>query len=95
MQEVDEAKDAKEADDEAVERGPSAALRVDGFKLKPFQLSIRNWDVSDSGAVSEISNFCRVGVGMERATEDGECKILKFVPIRKLQVANCEALSIF
>ena len=59
------------------------------------KLSIRDWDVVDLGRVSEKSNNLQAGRGMESGEGDGERKILKFLPIRKLQVVNCEALRIF
>src|SRR5690242_9857647 len=63
--------------------------------LKPLKLSIRNWDVIDLETVRGSSNFRKAATGMEAGTGDGEREKLKFFPIRKLQVMNCEALSIF
>ena len=125
MQEVDEAKDAKEAEDKGEERGPSAAtalrrggrdpsgaLRVNGLDLEVRsvsaegsfgrrrvrhapKLSIRNLDVIDFGPVRGISNFLKGAWGMEAGAGDGVREVLKLFPIRKSQVVDCEALSIF
>ena len=59
------------------------------------KLSIRNSDMIDFGSVSRNSNFLEGETDMEAAAGDGERKKLKCVPIRNLQVAICEALSIF
>ena len=59
------------------------------------ELSIRNWDVIDLETIRGISNFWKAATGMEAARRDGEREKLKFFPIRKSQVANCEALGIF
>ena len=59
------------------------------------ELSIRNLDVIDLGRVSGSSNFLEMGSGMEDARRDGEREKLKFFPIRKLYVVNCEGLRVF
>ena len=58
------------------------------------KLSIRNWDVIDFGRVSEKTNNLEAAREMEAVAGGGVGEVLKFFPIRKLQVANCEALRI-
>ena len=49
----------------------------------------------DLETVRVVSNFLKGATWMEAGTGDGEREILKFVPIRKLQVASFERLRIF
>ena len=59
--------------------------------LKPFKLSIRNLDVADLVGFSEKSNNLEKETWLGGRGPEGE----EGVPIRKLEVAIFEELSIF